>query len=703
MATATDDEDDPIVEEIDVYLAKGLADKLYLFQYPVRPAGMTYEGTPHLATRIKPKLHKVELELGINVTSPNYSRSKGEQIALNVDGAHGDDGSGSCTYSTKLMDKQLLCSSQTPGSASRYAIALYRRGELHVTPLQGVLQLRPSFSYLDKADSKHKDKDAAQDGDSSQEEAEDDVKQVTVRFARPESDRAKQRRMQSYEYMQQKQAEEPWFNLRHHGLKDGRADHERQYLLAQSGMMEACELMKTPKEYLSMLMPPAKEETIKVTVAPSNVMSMAQLRTLPLGDQVKTLMKNVKVLQFSQLMSLLSPGLDSVSVLRSVQQVALLVQGCWVVKSEVLYPKDSLSPHSGIPGELLCRARDFVMWRFTQERMLLRKDVAGIVKLPPDDVREIFQQVAVSRIGLGWEFMQPRDDDFVRRHADVVQRQTMLWAGVQARLEKAYGLKKEDMLPKKPEAPPLGAVVTGEERLRLARSKIMEHKEDLEQTYKQRHSQNPTRQTHNAVQESGGVRIKEERASDAEDTEPMDVDSSNGAPALANGEHGAPGESESEAAGAETQRRELLAFVRARLAEHTVLPLRELRRLLDRHLAALAPGHVLGAGISPLMLQEAALQSGGRQIHVQIPPQFLSDANNDKVFANWSVGDAHEKPRQVLLEMFNENYRLKRPAIQSRLALAGGPEPDKPTLDKLLKECCVSRNGMWYLKGTTPS
>lgn len=31
-------------------------------------------------------------------------------------------------------------------------------------------------------------------------------------------------------------------------------------------------------------------------VGPSNVLSMAQLRTLPLGDQVKTLMKNGKFL-----------------------------------------------------------------------------------------------------------------------------------------------------------------------------------------------------------------------------------------------------------------------------------------------------------------------------------------------------------------------------------------------------------------------
>lgn len=57
-------------------------------------------------------------------------------------------------------------------------------GELHLTPLHGILQLRPSFSYLDKADAKHREREAANEaGDSSQDEADEDVKQVTVSCA----------------------------------------------------------------------------------------------------------------------------------------------------------------------------------------------------------------------------------------------------------------------------------------------------------------------------------------------------------------------------------------------------------------------------------------------------------------------------------------------------------------------------------------
>lgn len=44
---------------------------------------------------------------------------------------------------------------------------------------------------------------------------------LQVRFARPESEQARQRRIQSYEFLQKKQAEEPWIHLQYHSAKVG--------------------------------------------------------------------------------------------------------------------------------------------------------------------------------------------------------------------------------------------------------------------------------------------------------------------------------------------------------------------------------------------------------------------------------------------------------------------------------------------------
>lgn len=686
---ASGEDDDPIIEEIDVYLAKSLADKLYLFQYPVRPSMMTYDDVHHLSAKIKPKQQRVELEMAINTVSPNYCRSKGEQIALNVDGTTYEENN---TYSVKMMDKQTFSSIQATTNTARYAAAVFRKGELHVTPLAGILQMRPSFSYLDKADNKTREREAANEGgDSSQDEAEDEAKAITVRFARPESEQARQRRIQSYEFLQKKQAEEPWVHLHYHGVKDGRSEHERQYLYCQSvDTSHNSELVKTPKEYLSMLMPPLTEEKVAKPVGPSNVLSMAQLRTLPLGDQVKTLMKNVKVMPFANLMGLLASGTDSTSVLRCIQQVALLVQGNWVIKSDVLYPKNTCSPHSGVPAEVLCRGRDFVMWRFTMERSVMRKEITSIIKLPPEDVKDFLEQVAAPRINRGWEFLLPTDAEFVKKHQDIAHRQQMLWLGIQKKLEKVFNFTKEDFMPKNSPQPEL-VHVSGEERLKKAQDRAHANRPSLQKDL-------------DALHAGSSVHIKQEPAGD----EPMDTSSSscipngsvNGYPSSSspgfdhtNGNGGSPSNAPSA---------ELQDFVVKTFRKHFVLTLNELKRLFNLHLASMPAGRSVFHSISDHMLQDAILLCQCKQIMVPFPAQSTAAPDEQKVFGLWESGEDFDKQRRLLYEVFTKNYRVRRNIIQSRLAQEFS-DASKADVDRLLNECCSSHGGMWYLKGTIQS
>ncbi|CAJ0940751.1 unnamed protein product [Ranitomeya imitator] len=634
------EDDDPIIQELDVYLAKSLAEKLYLFQYPIRPSLMSYDGVPHLSARIKPKQQKVEIDMAINTISPNYCRSKGEQIALNVDGTCNDETS---TYSSKLMDKQTFSSIQAAGGTSRYAVGFYRKGEIHVTPLHGILQLRPSFTYLDKADSKYREREAANDaaGDSSQDEGEDDVKQVTVRFSRPETEQAKQRRAQSYEFLQKKQAEESWVHLHYCGIKDSRSEHEKQYLLCQNQTMtESQELMKSSSEYLQMLMPPSVQEETEKPVAPSNVLSMAQLRTLPLADQIKILMKNVKVIPFANLMGLMAAGTESIAVLRCIQQVAMLVQGNWVVKSDVVYPKESSSPHSGVSAEVLCRGRDFVMWKFTQDRWVVRKEVATVTKLCQEDVKDFLDQIAIPRINKGWEFMLPFDEDFMKKHPDVVQRQSMLWKGIQSKLEKVFSLSKEDLMSKKTETSSgaSSTVITGDQVLSLARAKARENQERLEKDLLKKKEQ--TKLT-SSVTVVADVHIKEEPMSDDESMDTSTYESFNNG--LVNGVHTNENSEESVNGEKDLVAKELVAFVESTFRRQYVLTMNELKRLFNLHLASLPPGHILFSGISDKMLQETVLSSGCRQIMVPFPPQSTATPEEQKVFALWTCGDPYDK------------------------------------------------------------
>lgn len=43
--------------------------------------------------------------------------------------------------------------------------------------------------------------------------------------------------------------------------------------------------------------------------------------------------------------------------------------------------------------------------------------------------------MALVRINKGWEFILPYDGEFIKKHPDVVQRQHLLWMGIQAKYE----------------------------------------------------------------------------------------------------------------------------------------------------------------------------------------------------------------------------------------------------------------------------
>ena len=212
---------DPVVTDIPVFLSK--AGSCYLYQYPVRPGHMTYDGSQVIRARFRPLNQQAQLELAINTKSENYDESKGEQIALNTDGAS----AGPTKYfQTSKMDKQLLTGSSPVASTGRYALAILDNEELHLTPVKGVLQLRPSLAYMDKSD-KTARLEARNSGDNVEEE-DNKPQAVTVRFTKVrinighpniyltllmcqgDSDRLKKLKEKSFDYQMRMVEEEPW-------------------------------------------------------------------------------------------------------------------------------------------------------------------------------------------------------------------------------------------------------------------------------------------------------------------------------------------------------------------------------------------------------------------------------------------------------------------------------------------------------------
>lgn len=71
--------------------------------------------------------------------------------------------------------------------------------------------MRPSYTYFDKQDKRTKEEDVDKmDVEEDVVPTEPEAKQITVSFARTETDKIRKAREKSYGYLATKSAEEPW-------------------------------------------------------------------------------------------------------------------------------------------------------------------------------------------------------------------------------------------------------------------------------------------------------------------------------------------------------------------------------------------------------------------------------------------------------------------------------------------------------------
>jgi DNA-directed RNA polymerase-3 subunit RPC5 len=342
-----------------------------------------------------------EIETNVDTNSKNFDRRKSELFAHNLENDSKTDEKPNVSNSQRLLNKEILKSVEVKPTLSQYCIALIRNDcpEVHLTPINSVIQFRPSFHYLDKSEinfgkNKHNSKDESEaeaDASSQDEsEAQTEVQTITMRFAGPDEERLRKAREKSFNYLQQQVAKDPWIELNFHPIKSHSSTEEKMSLLFNSSQDNRNDSNDSNTSFTSLenfldSIKLSNEELLRTKSAlelSSNSLekpSLSQIRSFPLAEQVRLLLINAKILSFDQIIKLLMGKFEANSILKTLQMYALLVQGNWVVKSEILYNKET-SPSSfltGIPTELLCRARDFIIWKFTQTKSLFKKDIFG--------------------------------------------------------------------------------------------------------------------------------------------------------------------------------------------------------------------------------------------------------------------------------------------------------------------------------------
>lgn len=401
---------------------------MHVLQYPVLGQTASFDKATVVNSCVKPLTKQIKIDFALNTASSNYDAFKGDQLAVAADGNKSrSKNDPKPTFRSGRMDKQSYLSSVSMQQVDRFCVGIVRDKEMYITPVHGIYQMRPSFSYFDKQDKRVKADKKAEDGDMGMDE--DEMRQVTVKFARTESDKVRKAREKSYNFIAKMNADEPWCETMWYPAASEMAGMERQKIQQVTNNFTAEVLNLKPRQYVDCLIDdsPMPEDTKAEEAVTKIVISKRMLKGLPLADQLKQILKDAKMVPLTYIQSIVDET-STEKILRVLQTVGTLLRGNWVLQSELLYPETSLSSVNGVPSILMIRGREYVLYKFSTNIQLSRKRVQEIIQLPTEETKEIL--LSIAKLGANkksWELVQTQDMDFEKRHPELVQRQELYW------------------------------------------------------------------------------------------------------------------------------------------------------------------------------------------------------------------------------------------------------------------------------------
>lgn len=462
---------DDVVEEMEVYLTQDLADQLHVLQYPLRPRGRPYDMSALTEVRHRPEHKQLQVDLAMDKDSEHYDPS-----------------------TRHAMERSTMSSTLVPAQTT-HCIGLVADGKLHLTPLHGVLQMRPTFAHLDdeherSKQDKEKDAKATAGGRARQESAQgglglgpgaadddaDDEKpagaaeeeqpmELHVQFRRPESERAMERKKTSYATLHNDRESEQWRVLAHHPFGSDESEAAAAKLVCSSKAHVPFNM--SVEEYGQRLAcgRPARD-VLSIAIDLEQVRARARARSGRAGGRARIAQPSSprppraapRAAPQDQAVGGDDRGLskEGLRQMRPGERVAAILKHTHLMSFRRLCelcgtaPKQVLddAADAGVlvqgcwvaKSALVCatekeaRCRDRLLLHFTRERTITTKQFAEISRLSTQAAREMLQCIATARPGHGWEFKLPSDADFEREHAAVAQAQRAEWARLEREL-----------------------------------------------------------------------------------------------------------------------------------------------------------------------------------------------------------------------------------------------------------------------------
>lgn len=201
-------------------------------------------------------------------------------------------------YASGTVDHQTYISTRSMENSKRYIVGYltnyHDKGkEMHLSLVNGIIQMRPSFSHFDRSESR---RIAEQKAEHESDMEEEEAKHVTVKFARTETERSRKAREKSFNYLLKRSDDEPWCETEWCAPDTIQAQLERQKLFSTSDESTGHALSLPSNEYVEILIPAERNFCDGDSTAPSSVYTMSKLKTFPLPEQIRQILKDGNLL-----------------------------------------------------------------------------------------------------------------------------------------------------------------------------------------------------------------------------------------------------------------------------------------------------------------------------------------------------------------------------------------------------------------------
>ena len=154
------------------------------------------------------------------------------------------------------------------------------------------------------------------------------------------------------------------------------------------------------------------------------------MRNKPIREQLLFILRDTAGhgVKFSYMQALLGSQFSSENLLKSLEQVSMLVQGWFLLMSAELYAdrEDSLE---------MCRSRDFVLCHYALYKPLDKQETLRLLGIAVEDFNSIFGPISSFHLRGRHSFKYAEDRNFIREHPALCERHSAQWREVSLSLE----------------------------------------------------------------------------------------------------------------------------------------------------------------------------------------------------------------------------------------------------------------------------